>query len=65
MLDCLDVVAAKPEHHEVLLEHDQIRVLETPWKPGEETPVHLEPERMRLTQVQLPSSAPFASSAVR
>ena len=49
MLDCLDVVAAKPEHHEVLLEHDQIRVLETPWKPGEETPVHLEPERMRLT----------------
>jgi hypothetical protein len=40
MLDQLDAVAAAPEHHKVLLENDQIRVLETLLKPGEKTAVH-------------------------
>jgi hypothetical protein len=40
MLDQLDAVAAAPEHHMVLLENDQIRVLETLLKPGEETALH-------------------------
>jgi hypothetical protein len=40
MLDQLDAVAAAPEHHKVLLENDQIRVLETLLLPGEETAVH-------------------------
>jgi len=40
MLDQLDAVAAAPEHHKVLLESDQVRVLETLLKPGEETAVH-------------------------
>ena len=40
MLDQLDAVAACPKHHKVLLETDQIRVLETIIKPGEETAVH-------------------------
>jgi hypothetical protein len=40
MLDHLDAVAAAPEHHKVLLENDQIRVLETLLRPGEETAVH-------------------------
>jgi mannose-6-phosphate isomerase-like protein (cupin superfamily) len=40
MLDQLDAVAASPEHHKVLLETDQVRVLETLIRPGEETAVH-------------------------
>ena len=40
MLDQLDAVAAAPEHHKVLLENDQIRVLETLLRPGEETVLH-------------------------
>jgi len=40
MLDPLDAVTAAPEHHKVLLENDQIRVLETLIRPGEETAVH-------------------------
>jgi hypothetical protein len=40
MLDHLDAVAAAPNHHKVLLENDQIRVLETLLLPGEETKVH-------------------------
>lgn len=40
MLAQLDAVAAAPEHHKVLLENDQIRVLETLLLPGEETAVH-------------------------
>lgn len=39
-MDQLDAVAAAPEHHKVLLENDQIRVLETLLLPGEETAVH-------------------------
>jgi len=40
MLDSLDAVAASVKHHKVLLENDQIRVLETIIKPGEETALH-------------------------
>ncbi len=40
MLDELDAVTAAPEHHKVLLETDQIRVLETLIEPGDETSVH-------------------------
>ncbi len=40
MLDHQDAVAAAPGHHKVLLENDQVRVLETLLKPGEETAVH-------------------------
>lgn len=40
MSDRLDAVAASPEHHEVLLENDRVRVLETLIRPGEETAAH-------------------------
>ena len=40
MLDSLDAVAASPEHHKVLFENDQVRVLEVLIRPGEETNVH-------------------------
>lgn len=40
MLDELDAVAAAPDHHRVLLETEQIRVLETLIRPGEQTAVH-------------------------
>ena len=36
----LDALAAAPDHHEVLLENDQVRVLDTRIAPGEATPVH-------------------------
>lgn len=39
-MDPLDAVMAAPNHHKVLLENDQIRVLETLIRPGEETAVH-------------------------
>ncbi len=38
--DGLDAMAAAPDHHEVLLENDRVRVLDTRLKPGEATPVH-------------------------
>jgi quercetin dioxygenase-like cupin family protein len=40
MLDHLDAIAASPEHHKILLENSQIRVLETLILPGETTRVH-------------------------
>jgi hypothetical protein len=40
MLHQFDAVTAAPEHHKVLLENDQVRVLETIIKPDEETAVH-------------------------
>jgi quercetin dioxygenase-like cupin family protein len=40
MSDQPDAVATAPEHHKVLLENDQIRVLETLLKPGEEMAAH-------------------------
>jgi len=36
----LDALAAASEHHKVLLENDQVRVLDTRIGPGERTPVH-------------------------
>ncbi|MCU0253048.1 MAG: glyoxalase superfamily protein [Acidobacteria bacterium] len=38
--DPLDALVAAPEHHEVLFENDQVRVLDTRIRPGEATPVH-------------------------
>ena len=36
----LDAMTAAPEHHDLLLENDQVRVLDSLVKPGESTPVH-------------------------
>ena len=36
----LDAMTAAPDHHRVLLENDQVRVLDTCLAPGEQTPVH-------------------------
>jgi quercetin dioxygenase-like cupin family protein len=36
----LDAMTAAPDHHEVLLENDRVRVLDTRLGPGERTPVH-------------------------
>lgn len=38
--DDLDALAAAPEHHSLLLENEQVRVLETLIPPGETTAVH-------------------------
>ncbi len=40
MLDSLDAIIASLEHHKILLENDQVRVLETVLKPGEQTALH-------------------------
>ena len=40
MTDALDAMHAAPDHHEVLLENDRVRVLDTCVAPGEHTPVH-------------------------
>jgi len=39
----LDAMAAAPSHHEILLENEQVRVLDTMLRPGEATPVHTHP----------------------
>jgi quercetin dioxygenase-like cupin family protein len=39
-LDTLDAMTAAPDHHEVLLENEKVRVLDTRLGPGESTPVH-------------------------
>jgi quercetin dioxygenase-like cupin family protein len=36
----LDAMIAAPEHHELLLENDVVRVLDSLLRPGESTPVH-------------------------
>ena len=36
----LDAMIAAPDHHEILLENDRVRVLDTRLGPGERTPVH-------------------------
>ena len=36
----LDAMSAAAEHHEVLLENDRVRVLDTRLGPGKRTPVH-------------------------
>ena len=37
----LDAMLAAPDHHEILLENDKVRVLDTRLAPGEQTPVHM------------------------
>jgi len=36
----LDAMTAAPDHHEVLLENDRVRVLDSRVGPGDATPVH-------------------------
>ena len=36
----LDAMVAAPDHHEILLENDHVRVLDSLVRPGESTPVH-------------------------
>jgi hypothetical protein len=36
----LDAMAVAPDHHSILLENDQVRVLDTRLGPGHRTPVH-------------------------
>lgn len=38
--DPLDAMAVSPDNHEVLLENERVRVLDTRLAPGERTPVH-------------------------
>lgn len=38
--DALDAMTAAPDHHEVILENDHVRVLDTRLRPGEQTPIH-------------------------
>ncbi len=38
--DSLDALAAAPDYHRLLLEHDHVRVLEVCIKPGQIVPVH-------------------------
>jgi quercetin dioxygenase-like cupin family protein len=39
-VDALDAMLAAPDHHDILLENEQVRVLDTRLAPGERTPVH-------------------------
>jgi quercetin dioxygenase-like cupin family protein len=39
-LDSLDAMIAATEHHEVLLENERVRVLDSRIKPGDTVPVH-------------------------
>lgn len=38
--ESLDAMTAAPEHHKILLENSEVRVLDSFIKPGEVTPVH-------------------------
>jgi quercetin dioxygenase-like cupin family protein len=38
--DALDAMVAAPEHHDVLLENERVRVLDSRIKPGDTVPVH-------------------------
>lgn len=38
--DALDAMVAAPDHHEVLLENERVRVLDSRIKPAETVPVH-------------------------
>jgi quercetin dioxygenase-like cupin family protein len=40
ILDALDAMTVAPAHHDVLLENERVRVLDTRLGPGERTPVH-------------------------
>ena len=37
----LDAMAVAPDHHDVLIENDKVRVLDTRLRPGERTPIHV------------------------
>ena len=39
-LHSLDAMSAAPDHHDVLLENEHVRVLDTRLGPGERTPIH-------------------------
>ena len=39
-MQALDAMLAAPDHHEMLLENDKVRVLDTRLAPGERTPIH-------------------------
>ena len=39
-IDSLDAMTAAPDHHQILLENDRVRVLDSRLKPGDATPVH-------------------------
>jgi quercetin dioxygenase-like cupin family protein len=36
----LDAMSAAPDHHAILMENDQVRMLDTRLGPGEQTPIH-------------------------
>ena len=38
--DELDAMTAAPDHHEILLENEHVRVLDSRIRPGDATPVH-------------------------
>lgn len=38
--DHLDAMTAAPDHHEIMLENDRVRVLDSRVKPGDATPIH-------------------------
>jgi quercetin dioxygenase-like cupin family protein len=38
--DHLDALVAAPDHHEILLENERVRVLDSRVRPGDSTPVH-------------------------
>ena len=38
--DALDALVAAPDHHALLFENEQVRVLDTHIPPGERTPIH-------------------------
>jgi hypothetical protein len=38
--DSLDAMVAAPEHHEILLENERVRVLDSRIKAGDTVPVH-------------------------
>ena len=39
-MQALDAMLAAPDHHEILLENNKVRVLDTRLTPGERTPIH-------------------------
>ena len=38
--DSLDALVAAPDHHQLMLENDRVRVLNTRIAPGDRTPIH-------------------------
>ena len=39
-IEAVDAMVAAPDHHEIILENDRVRVLDTRLGPGERTPIH-------------------------